>query len=89
MKHLELHVTGLVQGVWFRKSTREAAQRWNIKGWVRNEADGSVRIGAIGEEEQLMAFVEWCHEGPPHASVEKVTWEEKEMEEFSSFEIVY
>lgn len=37
-----VHVTGRVQGVGFRYWTLEEAVRLGIKGWVRNEPDGSV-----------------------------------------------
>ena len=52
-KHLSIRVTGKVQGVFFRASTREEAQRLGLCGWVRNEADGSVRIEAEGDEPLL------------------------------------
>ena len=53
MKHLSIHVSGKVQGVFFRASTKEKAEEFNIKGNVRNNADGSVSIEAEGEEENL------------------------------------
>ena len=71
MKHLSIRVSGKVQGVFFRASTKGKAEELNIKGNVRNNADGSVSIEAEGEEENLLQFVEWCKRGPKFAQVER------------------
>lgn len=71
-KHLNIRVIGLVQGVWFRKNTKEKAIALGISGFVRNELDGSVYIEAEGESEVLEEFKNWCEHGPKLASVEKV-----------------
>lgn len=73
------HVFGRVQGVWFRGSTRDQAQRLGLTGWVRNCADGSVEIVACGAPEALDEFKSWLFEGPSAARVEKV--EEREASE--------
>ena len=70
-KHLSIKVSGLVQGVFFRASTKAEAEGLDIKGLVRNEPDGSVYIEAEGEEQNVDAFVEWCRKGPPRAIVRK------------------
>lgn len=70
-------VTGHVQGVGFRWSTRREAERLQLDGWVRNEPDGSVRLRARGEPGQLDALEEWLHRGPPPASVHEVRREGK------------
>lgn len=69
-------VTGLVQGVGFRESTRRRAVAAGVRGWVRNEADGGVVVVVAGEPsavEQVLAFL---HEGPAHASVDTVEVED-------------
>lgn len=71
-KACKIRVYGRVQGVWFRAYTQRKAQELGIKGFVRNEADGSVYIEAVGEEEALQQLIEWCHEGSPLAKVERV-----------------
>lgn len=69
-------ITGLVQGVGFRESTRRRAVAAGVGGWVRNEADGGVVVLLAGEPaavEQVLAFL---RDGPVHASVDTVDVEE-------------
>lgn len=62
-------VRGRVQGVWFRDSCRAEARRAGVGGWVRNLADGRVEAAFEGETDAVDKMVEWCHHGPPSASV--------------------
>jgi acylphosphatase len=75
---VQLHVRGLVQGVWFRASTRDEALRLGLTGWVRNEPDGSVTALAEGPRSALEALVQWARRGPPNARVDDldVQWDE-------------
>jgi acylphosphatase len=75
-ERVEILVRGRVQGVYFRASTRDEAQRLGLTGWVRNEPDGSVRLVAEGPRDALESLERWCHHGPPSAHVEDVsaTW---------------
>jgi len=87
MKHVSLKISGKVQGVYFRASTKDIAEKYEIKGFVRNERDGSVYIEAEGEDENLKQFVAWCHHGPMHATVQRVDLKEGSVQGFSTFEI--
>lgn len=88
MKHLEIRVTGRVQGVFFRASTRETAEAIGVNGTVRNEPDGSVLIEAEGTDEQLGRFLKWVRLGPPGALVEDVRTREGRPRGFDRFEVV-
>jgi acylphosphatase len=83
-------VHGLVQGVWFRASTKDEANRLGVTGWVRNLPDGSVEALFEGPKKKVEAIVEWCHRGPAGAKVNSVdiTWEPY-TREFDHFEIRY
>ena len=72
MKRISLHVTGKVQGVFYRAHTEKTARRIGLRGFVRNEDDGSVYIEAQGTQEQLDELVEWCKRGPDRAVVKNV-----------------
>lgn len=65
-------VTGRVQGVFFRASTREQALRLGLTGHAKNRADGSVEVIACGDNEALADIDGWLHHGPPAAQVEHV-----------------
>jgi len=65
-------ITGKVQGVWFRAHTQEKARELDITGFVRNMPDGSVYCEAEGSEERLQELIDWCRQGSPAASVDKV-----------------
>lgn len=87
---LRLLIEGRVQGVWFRDSTRHEAVRLGLTGWARNTRDGRVEVLAEGPEESVRDLVEWCHEGPPLARVDRVDESLEEWKgEFKSFDIVF
>jgi acylphosphatase len=65
-------ISGGVQGVWFRASTKKQADELGITGWVRNTPDGCVEAVFEGDESQVNKMVNWCHHGPPLSKVEKV-----------------
>lgn len=66
-------VSGKVQGVFFRASTREQALRLGIGGHARNLADGDVEVLACGTDDALDELERWLRHGPPAARVERVT----------------
>ncbi len=88
-KHLNIQVFGRVQGVAFRHYTTEQANKLGIKGFVKNQADGSVYIEAEGEEKDMDTFVAWCHQGAPAARVNRVVVNEGGLREFAVFEVRY
>ena len=89
MKRVTVRVFGRVQGVFFRYTARHHAEKLGLKGWARNEADGSVAITAEGEEEALEKFLDWCRRGPLLARVDniEIKWQEA-TGEFKRFEIL-
>lgn len=72
-------VRGRVQGVFFRASAREQAERLGITGYARNLPDGAVEVLACGETESLEAFQEWLREGPRQARVNDLQVEPVDM----------
>jgi acylphosphatase len=86
-KHYDIRITGRVQGVFFRENTRELAVRQSIRGFVRNEPDGSVAIEAEGDSADLKVFTDYLHEGPPLARVEQVQMTDGELKGYVGFKI--
>ena len=80
-------VSGTVQSVYYRASTRDAAREEGVDGWVKNRDDGRVEAVFEGEESAVEAMVEWCHTGSDAASVERVEVEYSDPEAESGFEI--
>lgn len=72
MACVRFQVIGRVQGVFFRASAREEAQRLGLTGRARNRADGSVEVIACGDAAALDALERWLHVGPPLARVSRV-----------------
>ena len=85
-----LFISGVVQGVSYRASTRQQAQRLGVAGWVRNLQDGRVEAVVQGPGDKVDDLIRWCRQGPPAAKVEKVdvTWE-KAADEFQRFDVRY
>jgi len=83
--HKNIKVTGRVQGVYFRATTCDKARELGVKGFVRNEVDGSVYIEAEGDEDALKQFIEWCSIGPGIAVVDKLEVEESVVQNFDTF----
>lgn len=88
MKRIIIRISGRVQGVFFRASTKDAADRLSVHGIVRNELDGSVYIEAEGNDDDLLRFTDWCRKGPPHARVDKINLEEAAPKGDNTFRIV-
>lgn len=65
-------VSGRVQGVFFRKFTKQKADELTVNGTVCNLDDGRVKIIAQAENDKLEPFIAWCHKGPITARVEQV-----------------
>lgn len=81
-------VSGKVQGVWFRASTKEEAERLNLTGWVKNLPDGRVEVMACGKKEQVEQLWEWLQKGPRLAKVDKVDREELTPTLSEGFQII-
>jgi acylphosphatase len=67
-----IHVSGRVQGVFFRDHTQRWARSLSVTGWVRNVEDGNVEVLAEGERENIESLISHLEEGPPMAVVESV-----------------
>ena len=78
---------GRVQGVFFRDSTRQEAERRGVAGFVRNTGEGTVEAVFEGEEDAVESLVELCRSGPGSADVERVDVEEQAPEGLEGFEV--
>ncbi len=88
MKTLKLFISGIVQGVFFRKSIEDKAKELELKGFVRNLDDGRVEVVVEGKDENVNEMVEACKQGLPHSEVKNVTTEEIKHQGFSGFKVL-
>ncbi len=88
-RRVSIHITGRVQGVFYRREAHREAVKLGLSGFVRNEEDGSVYADAEGSETAVGAFIRWCRRGPENARVEDVKLEEMRAEGGKGFTITY
>ncbi len=88
MKHLNIKIYGSVQGVFFRASAKEQADKLGLTGFAKNLPDGSVYIEAEGKKKNLDQFLIWCYQGPSMAQVERVEIFEGSLKNLTKFETV-
>ena len=89
LKHVNIRVYGSVQGVFFRSNAQDEAQTLGIKGFVRNEDDGTVYLEAEGDTDNLEKLVTWCKEGPVSANINKVEVIDGVFKDYNHFDIRY
>ncbi len=80
-------VSGHVQGVYYRATTRQTAREKDVDGWVKNLDDGRVEAVFEGDRTSVEMMVEWCHTGSPDARVEGVEYEYGDPIGLAGFEI--
>ena len=85
---LEIAVEGRVQGVGFRQSVQRQARQLGLAGVVKNQPDGSVLIVVEGTDDSVQQLVDWCHDGPSAADVDRVEVSRGSPEGLSGFRIV-
>ena len=88
LQSVTITVEGLVQGVFYRQSTKAKAIESGITGEIKNKPDGTVHIIATGTEPQLEQFIKWCNKGPEMAIVTEVKVEQIPLISFKGFSIV-
>ncbi|MFP8954283.1 acylphosphatase [Natrialbaceae archaeon A-arb3/5] len=82
-------VSGTVQGVYYRATTRDTAREAGVDGWVKNLDDGRVEAVFEGTDDAVESMIDFCHEGSPAADVTDVSVEFEEPQGENGFEIRY
>lgn len=82
-KRAHIKISGVVQGVFYRASTKETADKNNVTGLVKNLPNGSVEAILEGDEQDIKAVILWCQKGPQGARVDhvEVNWADIEFTE--------
>jgi len=89
-KRYHVHISGRVQGVFFRANTWKQARALALTGWVRNLPDDRVEAVFEGEQKDAEVMLAWCRTGTPPARVDHLeVAEENATGGFTDFDIVY
>lgn len=86
---MRLYITGTVQGVFFRAFVKENAERYNVKGFVRNLEDGRLEIFLEGNSDDVNKMVELCKKGPKHSQIRKVEEKPEKFQDFKAFKVLH
>lgn len=79
-------ISGRVQGVWYRASTKKKAEQLEIKGWAKNLEDGRVEVFACANNEALEILYNWLKQGPPMAKVLDIIREDLPWQDYDGFD---
>jgi len=83
----QVHVSGIVQGVFFRASAQQQAIDLGISGYARNLADGGVELMICGQPENIEKMLKWLQQGPENAEVETIQSKQVNIQEYNHFSI--
>lgn len=86
-RRIHTFVSGRVQGVGYRYSTRDLALQLRLTGWVKNLPDGRVEAVFEGDDPSLQKMLQWCRQGPSGSIVKDVEVYDEPLEGLQSFEI--
>lgn len=81
------HVSGKVQGVYFRASSQQVAIEHCVSGYARNLADGDLEVLMCGEKSNVEKMLDWLKHGPPLAEVAKIQQKQVQFQEHNFFSI--
>ena len=88
-KSIRVYITGNIQGIYFRSFIKENAEKYNVKGFVRNLEDGRVEVFLEGNSEDVNKMIEFCKTGPKHAQVRDVEIKPEKFQDFKNFKVLH
>lgn len=88
MPTIRLHITGEVQGVFYRATAKKVADKLKITGRIKNTKDGDVEAIVSGGENEIQEFINWCKKGPEKAIVEEIIVTPEKEKTFTDFEVI-
>lgn len=88
-KTIRLYITGTVQGVFFRAFIKENAERYNVKGFIRNLEDGRVEVFLEGNVEDVNKMIEICEKGSKHSQIRNVEIKPEKFQDLKTFKVLH
>jgi acylphosphatase len=83
-----LLIEGEVQGVFYRATAKEIADKLHLTGWIKNTAEGNVEAMVTGVDTSVQKFINWCWQGPEKAEVTNVIVFKKDETFFNDFSVI-
>ena len=87
-RSIRLYITGNLQSIFFRNFIKENAEKFNIKGFLRNLEDGRIEIFIEGNSEEVESMSAICKRGPKYSQIRKVEEKEEKFQDFKEFKIL-
>jgi len=87
-KSVRLSITGSVQGIFFRQFIKDNADKYKVRGYVRNLEDGRVEIFLEGDVDSVDQVISICKRGPQHAQIRNVEQKDERFQDFKEFKIL-
>ena len=87
-KAVHLFISGVVQGIFFRRFVKSNADMHNVKGFIRNLEDGRVEVFLEGSQEDVDSMIAICKQGPASSKLRKFEEKEERFQDFRDFKIL-
>lgn len=88
-KSIRLYISGTVQGVFFRAFVKENAERYDVKGFIRNLDDGRIEVFLEGDVDKVNKMIDLCQKGPKHAQIRNVEEKKERFQDFKNFKVLH
>ena len=88
-KSIRVYITGNIQGIYFRSFIKENAEKYNVKGFVRNLEDNRVEVFLEGNSEDVNKMIEICKVGPKHAQVRDIKIQQEKFQDLKNFKVLH
>jgi len=88
-KSVRLYIDGTVQGVFFRAFIKQNAERYNVKGFVRNLNDGRIEVFLEGDSDAVNKMIKLCKKGPKHSQIKRVEEKPERFQDFKVFKVLH
>jgi len=88
-KSIRVYIKGNVQGIFFRGFIKENAEKYNVKGFVRNLEDGRIEAFFEGNNEDVDKMIELCKKGPKHSQVMNTEIKQERFQDFKNFKVLH
>jgi len=88
-KSVRLYIDGTVQGIFFRNFIKENAEKYGVKGFVRNLEDGRVEAFFEGDPSKVDEMMELSKKGPRHSQIKKVVIKKESFQDFKNFKVLH